>query len=99
MRICLIWCLIVTVVGELITIICRIAAGGPATAILRPETHVLIRMHHMFWAIPVLIVAIFVKGSARMRLVGIAGGLILSDLAHHFVVLPLWVGNTGWHWP
>ena len=18
---------------------------------------------------------------------------------HHFLVLPLWVGNTGWHWP
>jgi hypothetical protein len=32
-------------------------------------------------------------------MIGIAGGLILSDLLHHFVVLPLWVGNTGWHWP
>ncbi len=30
---------------------------------------------------------------------GIAAGLVLSDLVHHFVVLPLWVGNTGWHWP
>jgi ABC-type antimicrobial peptide transport system permease subunit len=32
-------------------------------------------------------------------LVGIALGLILGNLLHYFVVLPLTVGNTGWHWP
>jgi ABC-type dipeptide/oligopeptide/nickel transport system permease subunit len=66
-RIGMTWCLIVTIVGEVITVVCRIAAGGPATVILRPETHVLIRMHHMFWAIPVLIVACVVQGASRWR--------------------------------
>ena len=93
------WCLGVTIVGELITVAARIGAGGPATSILRPETHVLIRMHHMFWSIPFFIVAFVVRNPTRSRLLGVAAGLILSDLVHHFVVLPLWVGNTGWHWP
>lgn len=93
------WTGVVTVVGELVTVAARLAAGGPATAILKPETHVLIRMHHMFWSIPFFIVACVVWGTARQRLLGIAAGLILSDLAHHFIVLPLWVGNCGWHWP
>lgn len=99
MRTFWLWCLVMTVVGELITVAARIGAGAPATEILSPNTHVLIRMHHMFWAVPFVIVAFFVGKLARNRLLGIAAGLVLSDLMHHFVVLPLWVGNTGWHWP
>lgn len=30
---------------------------------------------------------------------GIGLELIFSDLMRHFVVLPLWIGETGWHWP
>lgn len=32
-------------------------------------------------------------------MLGIAIDLIASDLIHHFLVLPLLVGNSGWHWP
>lgn len=95
------WCIAITVAGELITIACRIAAGAPATEVLNPDTHVLIRMHHFFWAVPFLVAAgvIWKREGVRQRLLGLSAGLILSDLIHHFVVLPLWVGNTGWHWP
>ena len=51
------WCLAVTLVGELITIACRIAVGTSGADYLGAESHWLIRMHHMFWALPVLAVA------------------------------------------
>ena len=95
------WFIVVTLVGELITIACRIAVGEPAADYLKPDTHILIHMHHMFWAVPFLVVAglVWRNEKLRARLLGLSAGLILSDLMHHFVVLPLWVGNTGWHWP
>jgi hypothetical protein len=24
---------------------------------------------------------------------------VVSDVVHHVIVLPLTVGNMGWHWP
>ena len=55
----------------------------------------------MFWSIPLLAVVPFVWRRPKLSgaLLGVSFGLILSDLAHHFIVLPLTVGNTGWHWP
>ena len=55
----------------------------------------------MFWSLPLLAIVALVWRKPRLSgaLLGIACGLILSDLAHHFLVLPLTVGNTGWHWP
>ena len=55
----------------------------------------------MFYSIPLLLVVPFLWGKPGLSgaLLGIALGLILSDLSHHFLVLPLTVGNTGWHWP
>jgi hypothetical protein len=61
----------------------------------------LLQIHHMFWSIPLLLVVPFVwrKAGLCSAILGISLGLILSDLLHHFVVLPLTVGNIGWHWP
>jgi len=62
----------------------------------------IVKMHHMFWAAPVALVALAVhrsRATLSAVLWGVAVGLVASDLLHHFVVLPLWVGNTGWHWP
>ena len=57
-------------------------------------------MHHMFWGLPVALLAWVLPGPRSSQVLwGLALGLVASDLLHHFVVLPLWVGNTGWHWP
>ena len=55
----------------------------------------------MFWSIPLLAIVPFVWRRPKLSgaLLGIAFGLILSDLVHHFIVLLLTVGNIGWHWP
>ena len=55
----------------------------------------------MFLSIPLFLVVPLAWRKPRLSgvLLGIALGLIFSDLSHHFLVLPLTVGNTGWHWP
>ena len=94
------WTVTCTLAAELITIACR-AVTGMAAADIPDTTHWLLRLHHMFWCTPLLLAVPFVWKCQRTSgvLVGISAGLILSDLVHHFIVLPLWVGNTGWHWP
>jgi hypothetical protein len=61
----------------------------------------LVQNLHMFWSIPLLALAPFVWRWPKLSgaLLGVGFGLIASDLAHHFIVLPLTVGNIGWHWP
>ncbi len=89
-----------TVIMELITISMRLAFGQSAAEyITETNPPLLLQLHHMFWSVPFVIAGVFV--SERMRssvLWSIALGLIASDLSHHFLVLPLWVGNTGRHW-
>lgn len=100
-RIMLRWCLVVTAVGEAVTVLARIVAGQSAAEFNATGPPLLIQIHHMFWAVPLLVVAacLWRRELVRSRLLGLSLGLIVSDLAHHFIVLPLWVGNTGWHWP
>lgn len=96
------WCLVVTIAAELITIGCRIYFGQSAAAFnAAVDPPLIVKMHHMFWAIPMVLVGfVFLnKPNVAHSILGASAGLVLSDLVHHFVVLPLWVGNTGWHWP
>jgi hypothetical protein len=89
-----------TILTELVTLWLRFGLGATAAEFNRTAPLVL-QMHHMFWSIPLLAAAAFFRGkpgtSSALR--GIAAGFVASDLLHHFVVLPLTVGNTGWHWP
>ena len=73
--------------------------GGPLSLIFLAISVLLIPL--TLWALPVLLAAACLRRRKLLtrRLVGLALGLVVSDLAHHFIVLPLWVGNTGWHWP
>lgn len=92
-----------TAIFEGITIAGRLLSGGSASDwIEAAQPPLWLRVHHMFWAIPVAAFAAAL-GNRLPRLSraleAIAVGLIASDLLHHFVVLPLWVGNIGWHWP
>lgn len=96
-----IWAIGFTVVAEIITILCRLSAGYSAAEFNRTNPPLLLQIHHMFWSVP--FIGLGVLGEVREWkthwIWGLVFGLIASDLIHHFVVLPLWVGNTGWHWP
>jgi hypothetical protein len=91
----------VTVLVEAVTIALRFGGGVNAAEFNAAAPPLLLQSHHMFWSIPLLVAVPFVWRWPRISsvLLGIGLGLILSDLAHHFIVLPLTVSNTGWHWP
>jgi hypothetical protein len=94
------WAVVVTLGVEAITLYLRFGRQQTA-AEFNKTAPLLLQIHHMFWSVPLFAILPFCwrrpKGSGA--LLGIAVGFILSDLAHHFIVLPLVVGNTGWHWP
>jgi hypothetical protein len=95
-----IWTLASAVLIEAVTLLVRFGSGITATEFNRTAPLVL-QIHHMFWSVPLLVIVPLVWRMPRLSgiLLGIALGLIFSDLVHHFLVLPLTVGNTGWHWP
>ena len=96
----ILWCTVSTVLVEAATIYLRFH-GGVSAVEFNKIAPLLLQIHHMFWSVPLLLVVPFVWRCPRLSgaLLGIASGLILSDLLHHFLVLPLTVGNIGWHWP
>jgi hypothetical protein len=92
---------LVTVGFELLTLAVRFGGGLSAVEFNR-DAPLLLQIHHMFWSVPLFAVApLTLKRWPRVTgaLVGMGIGFILSDLVHHFIVLPILVGNTGWHWP
>jgi hypothetical protein len=95
-----VWFLIATAVAETITLWLRFGRGIEATEFNRTAP-LLLQIHHMFWSLPLLVALPLFRRRPRIGepLLGIALGLIVSDVMHHFVVLPIAVGNTGWHWP
>jgi hypothetical protein len=94
------WTIGITLVVEAITIYLRFRAGINAVE-FNDAAPLLLKIHHMFWCIPVLAAVPFVWRFPKTSgaLLGIGCGLVLSDLIHHFILLPLTVGNIGWHWP
>ena len=95
------WTAGVAIIVEAATIALRFGGGVSATDFNAAAPPLLLQIHHMFWSIPLLAVVPFVWRRPKLSgaLLGVSFGLILSDLAHHFIVLPLSVGNIGWHWP
>ena len=96
------WFGIITGIGEAVTIYCRLTLGHSAAEFNATQPPLLLQIHHMFWSVPFFLVAIPFRRRAPLFAASVAGlacGLIASDLIHHFMVLPLWQGNTGWHWP
>ncbi len=94
------WGLATTVVVEGATLWLRFASGRTA-ADFNATAPLLLQIHHMFWSIPLFLVAAICWRFQRTSgaILGIAGGLVLSELIHHYIVLPATVGNTAWHWP
>lgn len=85
---------------EAVTLILRFGQGLSAVE-FNKSAPLLLQIHHMFWSVPLLLTAPLIWRRPRLSgiVLGIAVGFIASDLVHHFVVLPLTVGDTGWHWP
>jgi hypothetical protein len=96
----ILWTVVATALVEAVTIAVRFG-GGLSAPEFSKTAPLLLQIHHMFWSLPLLLGASLVWRNARLSgaLVGIASGLILSDLVHHLIVLPLTAGNMGWHWP
>ena len=95
------WTIAITILVEAATIALRFGGGVSATQFNATAPPLLLQIHHMFWSIPLLAAAPFVWRRPKLSgaLLGISLGLIFSDLSHHFLILPLTIGNTGWHWP
>lgn len=100
-RSAIVWTLAVTLIVEAITVYLRFRAGIDAVAFNAKSPPLLLKIHHMFWSVPLLLILPLIWRFPRTSaaILGIACGLIVSDLIHHFLVLPLTVGNIGWHWP
>jgi hypothetical protein len=96
----IIWTIAITLVVEAVTLYLRFAQGQTATE-FRTTAPLLLQIHHMFWSVPLFLVLPFVWQKPRCSgiLLGVALGFVISDLLHHGIVLPLTVGNMGWHWP
>lgn len=93
------WTVASTGVTEGITLYLRFGQGRTAIEFNRTAP-LLLQIHHMFWSVPLFLAAMVIGFKCiRSALWGIGFGFIISDLAHHFLILPLTVGNTGWHWP
>jgi hypothetical protein len=94
------WTIGITLVAESITAYLRFENGINAVE-FNAAAPLLLQIHHMFWSIPLFLLAPFFWWIPRTggAIIGIGCGLVLSDLIHHFIVLPLTVGNIGWHWP
>ncbi len=54
-----------------------------------------VRVHHAYFAAPLLPAALLtpLEAGAREFAVAVALGLVFSDLLHHFIVLPLLTGE------
>jgi hypothetical protein len=100
-RVAAYWAIGVTVSVEIVTAALRFGAGMSAVEFGATSAPLLLKIHHAFWGIPLLLAAwIFWRWPKTSgALLGIGCGLVASDLLHHLVVLPLSVGNFGWHWP
>jgi len=98
----LIWCIAVTAAVETVTIVARFTSGTSAADFQAAHALPLpLCIHHLFWGFPPIIIAAFAwqRPKPAGALLGLGLGLILSDVIHHCIVLPLTVGNMGWHWP
>jgi hypothetical protein len=94
------WTIVVTVLVETVTIYLRFGKGEDAVEFNKTAPF-LLQIHHAFWCIPLFLAAPFLWRYPKLSgaLLGIGCGFVLSDAIHHLLVLPLTVGNMGWHWP
>ena len=80
---------LLTVILELITVIGRLAFGSAKKFYKKHKIRV--RIHHGYIGLVFLFLSLFYVND-YVFLIGIV--LLSSDLVHHFIVLPMWIGKT-----
>jgi hypothetical protein len=94
------WTALFTLVGEGLTLAMRFGGGMTATE-FNEHAPFLLQIHHLFWGVPLLAAAWLTRRwkAVAATLAALAVACVASDVLHHFLVLPIVAGNTGWHWP
>lgn len=82
--------IILTTLIEIITIIARKLKLNSYK--IQKDLGLKVHIHHMYIGIALLIINFFFQ-KERIFIIGIS--LIISDLIHHFIVLPLWIKKTA----
>ncbi len=92
---------LLTLLIEIVTVVTRLALGQSADQFNHTaDPPLILKVHHPVYAVPLVLIALFVRNERIARpLWALIFALVASDCLHHLIVLPLWVGNTGWHWP
>ena len=88
------------VICEALTLIARFGLNVSAEEFNKTAPFRL-QVHHMFWAIALVAVAGLASSWPQVTswLCALAVACVVSDLMHHFVVMPILAGETAWHWP
>lgn len=76
---------------EAVTIFARMFFGPIKIRFQKLKFKYKVRIHHGYIG---LILLLFYQYIPNDALLIIGGGLLISDVLHHFLVLPLWVGKT-----
>jgi hypothetical protein len=80
-----------TLIVEILIIIGRLLFGSNQKRFREGRTFLKIRIHHGYYGI-LLILIYLVYPKDILFIFGMA--LVLSEIIHHLIVLPLWVGRT-----
>ena len=83
--------ILISLVIELLTIGGRLYFGPMKERFRKMRFKYKARIHHGYIGVLLILFYLFIK-SELLFITGMS--LFLSDLIHHFVVLPLWIGRT-----
>lgn len=94
----LLWTLGTTALFEIVTCVCRFAIGWRSREFAgRYKRYTLgIRWHHGYFGVlllPPVLLLVPAASPIHAPLIATGAGLIVSDLLHHFVVLPITTGE------
>lgn len=81
--------IILTIILEVMTIICRIIFGSRKKRLEKKKYK--IRIHHGYVGILLCVIYLFYQNPLLLIL---GSSLTFSDAIHHFIILPIWVGKT-----
>ena len=83
--------IILTLIIEFILIIGRLIFGSMKETFKKHKSKLKVRIHHGYIGVVLVLIYLFWLQDILL-VVGLS--LIFSDLIHHFIVLPLWIGRT-----
>lgn len=83
--------ILLTIIIEITTISGRIFFGSARENYKKSKFRYKIRIHHGYFGL-ILIGIYFLIRSDILLIIGLA--LLISDVIHHFIILPLWIKRT-----